>query len=385
MLSPPSYFMQQSRERLEGVPPVAAEQRGGKRRGRGCPHSRLPHSSPFYGDIALLSVFAIIFVASHCSTHVRNDHAAWWNSQRRLASEQQRGGGIRTGTGDSLTCEWLKDTNGGSFTLLSSEPSSTPVAPGGIDVRPSGHGFKKMWEVASEEDLQAHTKVPEKAGSAVNLEGAALEEGLSPPLERLIEEALAEGSSLQLAPWLVDPGLEVPVDLAFEGEQGGGMITPQESPEARTIRSEANLILATTAVFLPPAPDGAAIADAVKQAPQQAAGAPPVDRLRPPSSTSNPKDSGIFGGWSKNVDSYESLIEQADQAGITGPMEGQYSHISGPKESGLQGSVNYHKCRNEVDRSTLVSNGTAQQFRYRDVEAHVEAHDKRMRCVCHFA
>ncbi|CDI73969.1 hypothetical protein, conserved [Eimeria praecox] len=332
MLASPSHSTQQVRESLEDVYAVPDEQRrGNKRRKELC-------NSPFYGRIAIVAIFAIVFVASHCLTHIRHGRTAWPHQQRRLADEQPQGAGNGTGKDDSPTCDWLKDVRQGRSTMQSSARSGTPTAPSRMGARLGGHGVKRIWNDADDEELQNLSKMQKGRGLPVDSDGSIQEEGLSAQLESLIEEALVAESYIHVEPWLLDPDLEVPTDLLFDSSEGEGTSFSQDSTEAGTSNSRDGTIPATTATDPFQGPFGAssaASAATVQQLSQQTPGAA-APQVQLPSSTSNPQEPPILDYSNAGVNSSVSLTEQAEHGSMSGAKQGLSNHVHEQREAGLQ-------------------------------------------------
>ncbi|CDJ35776.1 uncharacterized protein EMH_0000100 [Eimeria mitis] len=185
-----------------------------------------------------------------------------------------------------------------------------------MESRPAGHGVKRIWETASEEELQDLSKFQEEGGFSLDAEGAAMEDSLSTPLDDLIEEILAEGSSVQVDSWLVDPALEVPASLLFEGGKEEGTGHSQDSPEAGTSRGADSTILATTLVVAPPASSGAVNLGTVQQFSQQIAWTA-TGQSPSPSSVWTSQDARILDHWTQSA-SFVSPSVEAEQTRISG-------------------------------------------------------------------
>lgn len=322
MLASPMNSAYQNGERFDQVSFVSEEQwRGSSRRDilyglRGYLYSHgVPHISPFYGGMALVSLFAIVFVATHCSTRILHMDTPWWHQRRRLADEHQEvasNGGKR---GDSPPCEWLNNVGKGQVNQKSIGIPTPMVALSGSNTRPAGHGVKVMWETANDEELQRIATLQKESGIPLDSESTLLGERLSESLELLIESALTDVSSLRVEPWLLDPGLEVPEGLLLEGEEEGEGPLPQDFSEAGTSKTWDGMGFGSTVSVSPPAAFGEPSTATMQQLSQQAACAVVTD-VQQSSSISSSHGPRIAGNRNAHAHSFLGTAQEAEQ-GLT--------------------------------------------------------------------
>ena len=346
MLASASQSVQQSWGCLEDLPPVPGRQRRGNKRLRVLHGERRdPHppgqarKSLFHGGISFISLFAIVFFAIHCFAYIRREHASWLHRHRRLADKQQRGRGDGMGKDDLPPCEWLNDARQGSSEQPYSSPSFTIARPSEMDARPAGHGFKRLWENADEEDLQRLSKMQKKTA---DVEGAITGEDLSAQLEDFIEEALAGGTTLKMEPWLLDPGLQLPTGILFEGEEAGETLFSQGCPETETSMCMDGTIRATT-VTIPLAGTSSAASAGMDQHLSQTAWAT-VTQMQQPSTAPHLRDPRIFSHWCASINPSVSLQEQTEH----GRISGEVAHSHWPVQCYVRLSLAFTRNMDEI-------------------------------------